>query len=312
VTAKYRAHLPQLDGELVLADGGLETTLVFHERLDLPQFAAFPLLDTADGMAALRRYFRPYAALARERGVAFVLETPTWRANRDWGALLGYSERELERVNRDAVALMEELRGQFEAERPFVISGCIGPQGDGYDPAEFLSAEAAEAYHRRQVDTFADTPADLVSALTLTYPEEAIGIVRAAASAGIPAAISFTVETDGRLPSGQPLSEAIEQVDSETQRAAAYFMVNCAHPTHFSHVLEENGAWRERLLGVRANASTKSHAELDAAEELDDGDPDDLADRYVELRRLLPHLSVLGGCCGTDHRHIAAIASQAL
>jgi S-methylmethionine-dependent homocysteine/selenocysteine methylase len=309
IGATYRDHLPQLDGDLFLTDGGIETTLIFHDGIDLPEFAAFPLLETGDGRDALRRYFRPYLELARERGAGFLLETPTWRANRDWGARLGYSEDALVAVNRDAIAFMEELRDEHVGERPFVISGCIGPQGDGYDPDELLSADAAEAYHRAQIETFAGTAADLVTALTMTYPEEAIGVVRAAAASGIPAAISFTVETDGRLPNGDALPDAVARVDAETDGSAAYFMVNCAHPTHFQHVLTP-GAWRERVRGVRANASTKSHAELDEAEELDAGDPVELAARYVELRQEMPQLNVLGGCCGTDHRHIAAIAGE--
>jgi homocysteine S-methyltransferase len=205
---------------------------------------------------------------------------------------------------------MEELRDEYEADAPFVISGCIGPQGDGYDPDEYLTPAAAEDYHRPQIETFADTAADLVTALTLTYPDEATGIVRAAVAAGIPAAISFTVETDGALPNGQPLADAIEHVDAETNRAAAYFMVNCAHPTHFRHVFDD-GDWQARLRGVRANASKRSHADLDAAEELDAGDPEELAALYGELRRRLPQLTLLGGCCGTDLRHITAIAAEA-
>jgi homocysteine S-methyltransferase len=307
---KYRQRLPQLDGRRFLTDGGLETSLIFLDGIELPEFAAFPLLETDAGTDALRRYYRPYALLARESGCGFILEAPTWRANRDWGARLGYSETGLEAVNRRAIALLESLRDEYEADEPFVISGCIGPQSDGYDPDEYLSAAAAETYHESQIRTFADTAADMVTALTLTYAEEAVGIVRAAVGLGIPAVISFTVETDGRLPSGQALSEAVEHVDRETDGGAAYFMVNCAHPTHFRHVLDEHGAWQERLRGVRANASTKSHAELDEAEELDAGDPAELAARYGELRDTAPQLTVLGGCCGTDIRHIAAIAAS--
>ena len=302
-----REHLPQLDGGLFLTDGGIETTLIFHDGLELPEFAAFPLLESDEGVAALRRYYEPYLELARDRHAGFVLEAPTWRANRDWGARLGYSPDALAAVNRKAIALMEELRHEHEGEEPFVISGCVGPLGDGYDPDEFLSANEVEERHAVQITTLAGTAADLVTALTMTSVEEAIGIVRAAAAAGLPAAISFTVETDGRLPSGQALADAIEEVDTETDGAAAYFMVNCAHPTHFQHVL---GDRLERLRGVRANASTKSHAELDESDELDAGDPDELAARYAELTALRPQLNVLGGCCGTDHRHIAAIADR--
>jgi S-methylmethionine-dependent homocysteine/selenocysteine methylase len=208
---------------------------------------------------------------------------------------------------------MEEIRDRYEgSEAPFVISGCVGPHGDGYSPEELLSAEAAASYHSTQIATFAGTSADMVTAITMTYAAEAIGIVRAAAREGLPAAISFTVETDGRLPSGQALGDAINQVDEETQQAAAYFMINCAHPTHFGHVLEPGAPWLARVRGVRANASTRSHAELDEATELDDGDPDDLARRHGELRPSLPSLNVVGGCCGTDHRHVAAICRALL
>jgi S-methylmethionine-dependent homocysteine/selenocysteine methylase len=286
-----------------ITDGGMETTLIFKQGFDLPDFASFVLLDDPAGRDALRAYYRSYIDIAEARGVGIIIDTPTWRANPDWGERLGYDPEALAEVNRRAVALLEELRSP-----PVVISGCIGPRGDGYRVDAAMSAEDAEAYHAPQVETFSETTADLVSALTLTYADEATGIVRAAAAREVPVVISFTVETDGRLPSGQALGDAIEQVDSETDGAAAYFMVNCAHPTHFADALEP-GPWLERLQGVRANASKKSHAELDEAEELDEGDPDELAARYRELRDRLPSLSVVGGCCGTDHRHVEAVCA---
>jgi homocysteine S-methyltransferase len=237
-----------------------------------------------------------------------VLEAPTWRANPAWGAQLGYSLDELAEANRRAVGFVAEIRDREEEPgRPFVVNATIGPEGDAYAPESRMTADEAEAYHSWQAGVFAGTEADQVTGLTITYVEEAIGIVRAAAAAGLPVAMSFTVETDGRLPTGQPLAEAIEQVDAETGAAAAYFMVNCAHPTHFLTVLDEPGPW-DRILGIRANASEASHAELDEAVELDAGDPADLARRYVEIGERLPHLTVLGGCCGTDHRHIACVA----
>ena len=305
---KYRDQLPQLGDGLFLTDGGIETVLIFHEGLDLPLFAAFDLLKDDQGTERLRGYYAPYVALAREHGLGFVLESPTWRASPRWASELGYDHGDLARLNRKAIALLEEIRDENEsADAPIVISGCVGPQDDGYNPAELLSAEAAREYHSVQIGTFADTAADQVTAITMTYVEEAIGVAAAAGDAGIPAAISFTVETDGRLPSGQPLGEAIEQVDGEADTRPSYYMINCAHPTHFESVIDESSGWRERILGLRANASTCSHAELDEAEELDDGDPADLWRRYAELRRQLPRLTVLGGCCGTDHRHIAEI-----
>jgi len=308
--SRHRQHLPQLDDRLFLTDGGIETSLIFHDGLDLPLFAAFDLLKDDEGTAALRNYFRPYAQLAADNGTGFVLESPTWRASPRWAKELGYSDEELDRLNRKAIGLMEELREEFESDdSPFVISGCIGPQDDGYSPKTKLSADEAQAYHSKQINTFADTAADMVTAITMTYADEATGVTRAAQDASIPAAISFTVETDGLLPSGQPLGEAIEEVDAATDSGPAYYMINCAHPTHFDAVLDGGDAWASRIRGVRANASTRSHAELDEAEDLDDGDPQDLGARYGALRDKLPSLSVVGGCCGTDHRHVGEICS---
>ena len=301
----HRPGLPQLGGELFLTDGGIETTLIFHHGLELPAFAAFVLLRDEAGTDELRRYYAPYLELAREAGVGLVLESPTWRASPRWAAELGVSERELDELNRKAIALMEELRG--EAAGTVVISGCVGPQDDGYNPTTKLTAAEARDYHATQIATLADTAADMVTALTITYAEEAIGLALAARDADIPVAISFTLETDGRLPSGQGLGEAIAEVDAATDAASGYYMINCAHPTHFEAVLEPGAAWRERIGALRANASTKSHAELDEAEELDEGDPVDLAARYAAVRDKLPRLTVLGGCCGTDHRHVGEI-----
>jgi S-methylmethionine-dependent homocysteine/selenocysteine methylase len=273
----YRDALPQLDGGLFVTDGGIETTLIFHQGFDLPAFAAFVLLEDDDGTDQLRRYYAPYVDIARERGAGLVLESPTWRASPRWAAELGVSGARLDRLNRKAIALMEELRaGADTGGAPVVISGCVGPQDDGYNPATMLSASAAREYHSTQIETFGDTAADMVTAITMTYADEAIGLARAAA-------------------------------DAATEAAPAYYMINCAHPTHFESVLETGDAWTARIGGLRANASTKSHAELDEAEELDEGDPVDLGARHAALRERLPTLTVLGGCCGTDHRHVAEI-----
>jgi S-methylmethionine-dependent homocysteine/selenocysteine methylase len=304
---KYRLHLPQLDGGLFLTDGGLETTLIFHQGLDLPAFAAFDLLKNEEGTSTIRDYYEPYLALAHRHGTGFVLESPTWRASPRWAKEIGYSIDELDELNRKAIALMGELRSEHEAEAPVVISGCIGPQDDGYNPAERLTASAAQEYHSHQIATFRETEADMVTPMTMTYVEEAVGVTRAAQEAGMPLAVSFTTETDGRLPSGQALGDAIQQVDDETNCGPAYYMINCAHPTHFEDVLAMGEGWQERVRGLRANSSTKSHAELDEATELDEGDPPDLGARYAALREKLPHLNVLGGCCGTDDRHVGQV-----
>lgn len=305
-----RQRLPQLAGDLFLTDGGIETTLIFLDGQDLPLFAAFHLLRTPEGIEALRRYFRPYADLARQHQVGLILETPTWRASADWGSKLGYDAAALADVNRRSVALLEEVRDAYATpSTPVVISGCVGPRGDGYVPGALMTPAEAEAYHAPQIATFADAGADLVTAITMNYAAEAIGIVRAARAAGVPVVISLTVETDGRLPTGQGLGEAIQEIDDATDGYTAYFMINCAHPSHFANVIRPEDPWTARVRGLRANASRMSHAELNEAPELDAGDPAELAREYGDLcRTQLPHLNVLGGCCGTDHRHVGAIA----
>ncbi|HET6867752.1 MAG TPA: homocysteine S-methyltransferase family protein [Solirubrobacteraceae bacterium] len=304
-----RATLPQLEHRPFLTDSGLETTLIFNQGVDLPSFAAFVLLETADGRRRLRHYFERHAEIAREAGCGFIAEAPTWRANLDWARGLGYNRRSLNAINQSAITLLADLRDRDGRDRDeYLISGCIGPRGDGYDPSREISAEAAEQYHAEQIATFALTQADLVSALTITNTAEAIGITRAARNAAMPVVISFTLETDGRLPSGERLGEAILCVDGLTDHGPAYYMINCAHPTHLERALEEGGPWLRRLRGFRANASCKSHAELDAATELDDGDPHELASEYAGLTARFPELTILGGCCGTDERHIEQIA----
>jgi homocysteine S-methyltransferase len=306
----YRHRLPQLSGGLFLTDGGIETTLIFHRGFDLPLFASYVLLDDKAGRTELKSYYRDYIKIA-ERGVGFILESPTWRCSRDWGAKLGHDDRTIEAFNRKAIELMDELRQEACTGAPIVISGNIGPRGDGYAPEAQLSPDEAEQYHSHQIRIFAGTRADMVAAVTMTHSGEAIGVVRAAVSAGMPVALAFTTETDGRLPSGESLGEAIEKVDELTGAAPVYYMVNCAHPDHFVDALGE-GAWRSRIRGVRANASRKSHAELDNSDVLDPGDPVELAQDYMRLRRILPNLSVFGCCCGTDHRHIEQICFRCL
>ena len=306
---RYRDALPQLGGDLFLTDGGIETTLIFHEGLELPHFAAFHLLRSAAGERALREYFQRYAALAKRLRVGIVLESATWRASSDWGDRLGYDAAELADANRRAIAILGEVRGDCEtAGITAVVSGCVGPRGDGYVPANTMSADEAEDYHTVQIRTFAETAADMVCAITMNYPEEAIGVARAAAAARIPSAISFTVETDGALPTGESLEAAIERVDDATSGAPAYYMINCAHPSHFSEMLPRGATFVERIRGLRANASRMSHAELNDAQVLDDGFPDELAAEYARIRHTLRNLNVMGGCCGTDHRHVEAIA----
>ncbi len=290
-----------------VTDGGLETTLVFHEGIDLPDFAAFPLLATEEGRDALHRYYAPYVDVAERDRVGIVLDTPTWRANADWGARQKLDHDALAAVNRDAVAFVRSIGDNADADS--IVNGVIGPRGDGYVVGESMTPAEAASYHALQARAFAEAGADLITAVTMTYVDEAVGIVTAARTAGVPVAISFTVETDGRLPSGQALGEAIEAVDAATDAGAAYFMVNCAHPSHFEATLAGGAGWRGRIWAVRANASRMSHEELDDAEELDRGDPTELAAHYQRLAEVLPNLRLIGGCCGTDHEHVAEISA---
>src|SRR5262245_49757933 len=308
--SQYRKNLPQLSGGLFLTDGGIETTLIFNDGLDLPHFAAFHLLKDEAGIAALQRYFARYAEIARANGTGFILESPTWRASTDWGEKLGYSAGALAAANARSIVLMQALRTEYQGGRtPIVVSGCVGPRGDGYDPGAAMGPDEAQEYHARQIDVFAGSEADMVTAITMTNASEAIGVTGAARAAGMPVAISFTVETDGRLPTGQSLKEAIAEVDETTRCAPAYYMINCAHPTHFEAALASKEAWVGRIRGLRANASRRSHAELNEAPDLDDGNPQELGGQYRALRARHPQLVVLGGCCGTDHRHIEQICA---
>lgn len=284
-----------------VTDGGLETDLIFNRGVDLPGFAAFPLVDSVDGRRVLGEYYGEYAEIARSAGAGLLLETPTWRANPDWGQSLSYDAAALDRVNRAAVASVRSVADA--AGVPSLVSGCIGPRGDGYVAAESDADEAA-AYHQPQVTSLADGGADVVHAMTMTAPAEAIGVVRAARSAGVAVGVSFTVETDGRLPDGRTLGEAIRAVDDAAP--ADFYGINCAHPTHVL-AARDGGSWQDRVSIFRPNASTLSHDELDEAEEIDAGDIAALVAATRELLGALPAVTVLGGCCGTESRHVAAL-----
>jgi S-methylmethionine-dependent homocysteine/selenocysteine methylase len=305
--------LPQLSGEVFITDSGLETDLIFNEGFELPEFAAFVLLDDPRGTAALAAYFRRHVDIAVRHGCGVILETPTWRASRDWGARLGYPAAQLRRVNESAVSLLSQVRGEYQdaARSPVVVSGCLGPRADGYAAAGRMTADEAQGYHTAQIETLATAGVDLVHAMTLTYPAEAIGIAQAAAGAGVAATISFTTETDGRLPDGSTLAGAVAEVDAASGGSPVYYGINCAHPAHFAAALPSGGIG-SRIRSVRANASRKSHAELEESPTLDTGDPVELARDYLRLRAQHPPISIVGGCCGTDARHVQAIAAAVL
>jgi homocysteine S-methyltransferase len=306
---KYRNNLPQSNGRRFITDGGLETVMVFQEGIDLPEFSAITLLTRDDVREILQRYFQPYIKIATDHELGLVLGTPTWRASSDWAEKLGFSTEQMDAFNRRSVDEMQRLRVESEtAASPMPISDCVGPRGDGYSPASQMTINEAMTYHDRQIAVFADSAVDFVSAMTLNYSDEAIGLIRAARSRHMPIEISFTVATDGRLPTGDRLPDVIERCDQETDGFAKGYMINCAHPSHFAHIIERDQTWLQRLSGIRANASKMGHAELNNSVELDDGDPVELAAEIRALAELATELNVFGGCCGTDHRHIGEIA----
>ena len=307
--SKYRNHLPQLDGDLFLTYVGMETDLIFNQGVNLPSFASYPLLESPQGRAQITSYLQAMIDLAQNAKTGVILETPTWVANRDRGAALGYSPETLKALNIDSVTLMLDARKAY-GDVPTVISANLGPRADAYAPAEQMSAQDAEVYHSEQISVFAETDVDMLNGYTIAYPQEATGMVLAAKRFSMPIAISFTVETDGRLPTGCSLADAITSVDLATDSYASYFMINCAHPDHFAGTLSDD-PWMARLKGIVANASRCSHAELDEAEALDAGDPAELGEQLAQIYKAFPNISILGGCCGTDMRHMISIANAA-
>ena len=303
-----RANIPPRPSRPILTDSGLETWLIFERGIDLPEFAAFPLLETSEGRDLLTEYWELNLGVATARGLDFILGAPTWRASAVWGARLGYDAAALDRINRDGIAFMQDLRDRHQGPSNVMpVWGSVGPKSDAYKPDQQTGPAEAEAYHRPQIDSFKAAGADAFTAQTLTHSDEAIGIALAARAAGLPCTLSFTTETDGRLPSGEGLGAAIQRVDDSTHASPASYMINCAHPDHFRDALATDAPWLQRLGGIRANASRLSHAALDNATELDPGDPVELGALYRQLREAVPSLTVLGGCCGTDRRHIEQI-----
>ena len=308
--AKYRNALPQLSGDIFLADAGVETDLIFNQGIEIQEFAAHTLLPDREGRQALGDYFRGFLSLANETGCGYILDTVTWKAHLHWAGDLGVNAEQLRQANRDSINFISSLRDEFSSNTaPIILNAIIGPRGDAYAPEESVAAQEAENYHAQQLGWLAETEVDMITAMTFTQADEAIGIVRAANELDLPIVVSFTVETDGNLPTGQTLASAIMQVDQETQNGAAYFMVNCAHPDHFAHVLGDE-PWARRIRGIRCNASRLSHAELDECETLDDGDPVELGQQYVEIKTKMPWLNIFGGCCGSDLRHVTQIAHR--
>lgn len=307
-----RKTLPHETQDLFLTDGGTETWLMYKRGFELPEFSAFHLLNDPDATDAIRTYYQAFANVALELGTGFIFDSLTYRASRDWGVLLGYSVEDLKKMNQRCLSLYREIASETGLpEANCVYSGCIGPKGDAYKRNEGLTQDIAEEYHSEQIETFVSAGADIVTALTLNSTDEAIGIARAANSAGIPSVISFTLEKNRCLRSGETLAEAIGKVDSATGEAPASYMINCSHPVDFSPALMDE-PWVKRVRGIRANASSLEKGTLCQLGHLEEGDPEELAGQYADLKSSYPHMNVFGGCCGTDEVHIRKIGKTLL
>lgn len=300
--------LPQMGDEVFLTDSGIETDLIYNHGLDLPDFAPFPLLESDEGRTTLLDYFRAHLDVASERGMGVVFETPTWRASPDWGERLGYDLERLAELNRDAVDLLRCIRDESRSSLPFVISGNVGPRADGYDDEALMTAAEAAEYHAWQVGVLAASGVDIVSALTVDYVAEGVGIADAAAGSQVPSVISFTTDVEGRLPDGTTVAHAIERIDSGSLAAPAYYMLNCTHPQHILQMLQDDAPWRRRIRGLRANASPLGLVEPDEGQPLDPGDIGEFGELMRQVHLVAPTITILGGCCGTDARHVRAIA----
>jgi len=310
--SRLRPLLPHQTSTIFLTDGGTETWLMYKRGFELPKFSAFHLLNDERSAGAVREYYTAFAKVAVKLGMPFIFDSLTYRASRDWGAFLGYSAVGLAEMNHKCFELYRECAVEAGlTTQDTVISGCIGPKGDAYKTNQDLTAERAEAYHSEQIATFKAAGVDIVTALTLNTTEEAIGIARASAKAGLPSVIAFTIEKDRNLRSGETLKQAIETVDAATANAPAYYMINCSHPVDFGPALTDE-RWVKRISGLRANASSLDHGTLCQLGHLEEGDPDELASQYVDIRAAHPNMNVFGGCCGTDYVHVEKIGRALL
>ena len=300
---------PRLKGKFYLTEGGTETEVLYKHGFDLPEFAMFPLLDDPEATAVIRQMYRRYFAVAEEHGAGLLLIGHDYRASPDWGAKLGYSPEGLAEMQRKAMAFLDDLRRDYAGRVGDVyIAGCLGPRGDAYGTGGAITEDEAEAYHSVQLRTLKETPADMAIALTFNNIPEAIGAVRAAQALDMPIGVSLTLTAEGRLRSGPTLREAVETIDAGTDGAATWFGTNCEHPLEWADALADAGPWLERMRYFRPNAARMEKLALCTLGHLEDGDPEELGSQMGALAAALPRADILGGCCGTDERHLGAVA----
>lgn len=302
---------PRLEGKFYLTEGGTETEVLYKWGFELPEFAMFPLLDDPKADDVIRNMFRRYLDVAAEQNTGVLLNGHDYRASPDWGAKLGYSDEGLREMQRRTIQFLDEMRAEY-ADRvsDVYIAACIGPRGDAYGTGGEITADEAEDYHSVQMQNLDGTAADMAVAATFNNVPEAIGVIRAASGVGMPIGVSLTLTPEGRLRSGPTLREAIETVDEATASAAAWFGTNCAHPIEFEDALTDEGPWLDRLRYIRPNAAKMDKIALCSLGHLEDGDPVELGEQMGEIARRLPRADIIGGCCGTDERHLSEIAQN--
>ena len=300
---------PRLDNKFYLTEGGSETEIMYKWGFELPEFEMYPLLDNPQADEIIRNMFRRYFEVAAQHDTGMLLNGHDYRASPDWGAKLGYSPEALRNMQHRVIDFLDGMRAEY-ADRvsDVYIAACIGPRGDAYGSGGEITADEAEDYHSVQLKNLDGTAADMAVAATFNNVPEAIGVIRAANGAGRPIGVSLTLTPEGRLRSGPGLGEAIETIDEATDGGAAWFGTNCSHPLEFEPALAEQGPWLDRLRYIRPNAARMDKIALCSLGHLEDGDPVELGGQMGEVARRLPRADIIGGCCGTDERHLSEIA----
>lgn len=306
-----RTLFPRRDGLLYLTEGGTETEIIYRHGHGLREFAMFELMDRPAALADLGDMYRRYLDAAARHGFGALMAGFDYRASPDWGKKLGYSRAGLEEVQHRCIAFLRDAAAPYRQELPDVaICGCVGPRGDAYALNRTITAEEAEDYHSVQIATLKDCGVDLVWAATINNVPEAVGISRAAARAGLPLNLSFTLTETHRLRSGPSLREAIARTDAEAGAARPdSYGVNCSHPVEFEPALEP-GDWLRRIRSLRPNAARMEKVALCKLGHIEEGDPEELGREMGALARRLPAVDIWGGCCGTWDRHLDRIARQ--
>lgn len=307
VEALYRS------GATFLTDGGIETRLIYEFGIDLPDFASFLALFDDRGRAALREIYRGYLAVAAEFRMPMLVGAPTWRAHPECLRRFGFAKADdLRRVNAEAVAFLQDLRRETRTETLVHIAGVIGPRRDGYRAEDAPALDEARAYHEAQAQALAGLGVDLLYAPTFPSRDELAGVAQAMARTGLAYALAPVIDPKGRLLDGHSFAEAVRLVDESTDPKPLYFLAGCVHPSTFLAAAAEGGdrtmpRMPGRLAGIKANASPLPPEELDRLGHLDADAPAVLAQEILAARRRYG-LRILGGCCGTNDRHIRALA----